>query len=98
MNRFSFERNRKKLECPDCGSTQVETQLIKDRFQYGSGPKAVELEALVPFRKCIDCGFEYTDSEAEDSRHEAICRHLKVMAPAQIIELRRQYSLSRAVF
>ena len=86
------------FECPDCGSTQVETQFVADKFEYGSGANAVELEALVPFRKCNNCGFEYTDYEAEERRHEAICRHLGVMPPASVVALRKGYRLSRLQF
>ncbi|MGO9274786.1 MAG: type II TA system antitoxin MqsA family protein [Terriglobia bacterium] len=85
-------------ECPNCGSTHVETRTLPDRFQYGSAPKAVELEALVPFRKCADCGFEFTDSDAEDARHEAVCRHLGVMTPSEVRALREEYGLTRAEF
>lgn len=86
------------LECPNCGSKRVESRIARDVFQYGSGPKAVQLEAAVPFRKCADCGFEFTDAEAEDLRHEAICHHLEVMTPAEIVALRKELGLTRAQF
>jgi DNA-binding transcriptional regulator YiaG len=86
------------IECPDCGSTNIETRKLKDRFQYGSGSKAVELEALVPFHRCIDCGFEFTGMEAEDARHEAICRHLGVMSPIEVVGVRQRYGMTRAEF
>jgi DNA-binding transcriptional regulator YiaG len=85
-------------ECPNCGSTNVTTRRSIDRFVYGSGSDAVELKANVPFRRCSDCTFEYTDSEAEDIRHEAVCRHLGVMAPAEVLDLRDSYDLTRAEF
>lgn len=86
------------IECPNCGSTKVETRRLKDRFQYGTGSKAVELEALVPFHRCADCGFEFTDAEAEDARHEAICRHLEVMPPIDVVGVRQRYGMTRAAF
>jgi len=86
------------IDCPNCGSTKVETRKLKDRFQYGSGSKAVELEALVPFHKCADCGFEFTDAEAEDTRHEAICRHLGMMPPIEVVGVRQRYGMTRAAF
>lgn len=98
MRNHRIPSKQKVFECPDCGSTQVETKLAVDRFDYGSGDNIVELEALVPFRKCSNCGFEYTDYEAEDKRHEAICRHLGVMPPAEVVALRKQYDLSRVQF
>lgn len=86
------------IECPDCGSTNVETRKLKDRFQYGSGSRAVELEALVPFHRCSDCGFEFTGADAEDARHEAVCRHLKVMPPIEVVGVRQRYGMTRAAF
>src|SRR5215510_3253568 len=86
------------FECPDCGSNQVDTVNATDRFQYGTGPKAVELEAVIPFRKCKDCGFEYTDAEAEDLRHAAVCRHLGVYQPSEVVDIRKRYGLTQAEF
>jgi DNA-binding transcriptional regulator YiaG len=85
-------------ECPNCGSKNVTSRISIDRFQYGNGPDAVQLEANIPFRRCNDCAFEYTDSEAEDIRHEAVCRHLGVMVPAEVLEIRISYGLTRAEF
>lgn len=86
------------FHCPNCGSTRVETQIVNDSFEYGTGPKAVKLEADVPFRKCLDCGFEYTDSEAEDIQHEAVCRHLRLLTPSEIVAVRTHFGPTRAEF
>lgn len=86
------------VECPNCGSNKVTTRLSLDRFAYGSGPDAVQLEATIPFRRCADCAFGYTDSEAEDIRHEVVCHHLGVMAPTEVLGLRISYGLTRAEF
>lgn len=84
--------------CPDCGAARVETEWGTDRFKYGDGPAAVELSAEVPFRKCANCGFEYTDSEAEEARSAAIRKHLKVLLPAEIAGVRHSYEMTRAEF
>jgi hypothetical protein len=55
-----------------------------ERFQYGDGAKAVELEAQVPLRICQSCGFEYFDEAAETARHESVCKHLKRLPPRLI--------------
>ena len=86
------------INCPNCGSSRVDTHRQADLFPYGTGDAAVELSAVVPFRECAECGFEFTDAEAEDARHEAICRHLGVMAPQQVAEVRGQYRMTRAAF
>ncbi len=92
------EHKSTSVECPNCGSSNVTTRVSLDRFAYGNGPDAVQLEANIPFHRCADCAFEYTDSEAEDIRHEAVCRHLGVMAPTEVLSLRNSYGLTRAEF
>lgn len=87
------------LRCPDCGDANVTTEMVEERFGYDMGADAVELRAIVPMRTCHACGFRYTDAEGEDARHEAVCRHLGVMTPAQIRHLRGTlHGLSRAEF
>src|SRR5207249_3572020 len=85
-------------ECPNCGERGIETRFVRDAFKYGSGPKAVTLEAMIPFRRCPKCEFEYTDGEAEDLRHEAVCRHLNVMTPTEVVEIRKSHRLNREQF
>ncbi len=100
MNRYKSipEVNAAEYECPNCGSKSVQTRIALDRFDYGAGSKAVQLQANIPFRKCGDCGFEYTDSEAEDIKHEVVCRHLGLLLPSEIIAIREKFRVSRAEF
>jgi len=41
---------------------------------------------------------EFTDESAEVLKHAAVCKHLGVMTPAEILDLRRRYGLSRGDF
>jgi putative zinc finger/helix-turn-helix YgiT family protein len=65
-------------------------------FPYGRGEDAVEISVRLPVRKCRKCSFEFFDEEAEDLRHEAVCRHLGRLTPQQIKDLREKYGFSRA--
>jgi DNA-binding transcriptional regulator YiaG len=47
---------------------------------------------------CTDCSLEYTDEAGERLRHEAICRHLGILSPAEIVAIRERYGLSRRQF
>lgn len=85
-------------ECPNCGSTALQTRVLPDRFTYGSGTAAVELCADVPFHRCADCQFEFTGAEAEDARHEAVCRYLRVMSPGEVRAVRGKYEMTRLHF
>src|SRR5437660_10670794 len=84
--------------CPECGHSVIETRWADCPFPYGTGPETVELNVRLPVRKCANCGFEFLDEEAEDLRHEAVCRHLGVLTPAEIRALRESLGLSRADF
>jgi DNA-binding transcriptional regulator YiaG len=86
------------IECPNCGTLGVQTRFANDKFKYGLGSEAVQLEVKIPFRRCPHCQFEYTDAEAEDIRHEVICRHLQRMIPDEVAGVRKRYNLRRDVF
>ena len=70
------------IQCPVCAGAEVRTTMEIETFLYGEDPNAAELTARVPVRTCDSCGFQFTDFEAEQARHEVICRHLGVMRPA----------------
>ncbi len=87
------------LSCPDCESDRVVTEWIDHRFPYGRDDSAIELSARIPVRRCEECGDQFLDAEAEDLMHEAVCRHLGVMTPREVRDIRRQSGrLSRAEF
>ena len=81
--------------CDMCGTPGLKTELVRDPFIYGAGDDGVELVVEIPVRTCSSCG-PYTDDHAEDIRHDEVCRHLGVLTPAEIRELRAKYDLSRA--
>jgi YgiT-type zinc finger domain-containing protein len=82
--------------CPNCGSTAIATINERQSFQYGKeGP---QLEAVVPVHSCSECGFQYTDSAAEDARDHAVREHLDVQLPEEIVAIRKGHGLSRADF
>lgn len=84
--------------CESCGASGLRTELVRDPFIYGSGEGAVELIADLPVHSCPQCGASYRGEEAETLQHEAVCRHLGVLTPAEIRALRRRHDMSRAAF
>jgi putative zinc finger/helix-turn-helix YgiT family protein len=84
--------------CLNCGSSDLRTSREREEFPYGVGEEQVMLSAMVPVRKCGACGFDYTDDEAEDARHAAVCRHLGVMTPREVESVRKRLDMSRAEF
>jgi len=67
-------------------------------FQYGSGSSDVDITVEVPVHKCNLCEFEYLDEVGETIKHEAICEHLGVLPPSEILKLRENRNMSRAQF
>jgi len=86
------------LRCPVCGHEDIRTTPTEDTFTYGVGQNAVQITVTVPVRTCAKCGYQYTDDAAEDVRHEAVCRHLGVLMPREIVSLREKYGLSPGEF
>ncbi len=81
--------------CDMCGTPGLRTELVRDPFIYGAGDDGVELVVDIPVRTCSSCG-PYTDDRAEDIRHDEVCRHLGVLTPTEIRDLRAKYDISRA--
>jgi putative zinc finger/helix-turn-helix YgiT family protein len=84
--------------CDQCDAHDVRMSLNDEQFFYGEGPDAVELKARVAVWTCGQCEFAYTDGDAEEARHEAVCHHLRVLPPAKIRLIRESYGLSQAEF
>ena len=87
-----------KIICPSCGENEFSISTEKDHFVFGCDDDAVELTAYVPVHTCDNCEFQFTSGDADDIRHEAICRHLGRMPPKAIRGLRKASDLSRADF
>src|SRR6516162_482732 len=84
--------------CDECGKRAVRVSFREQRFVYGAGSDAVELSARVPVWACEQCGNAYTEGDAEDLRHEAVCRHLGVLSPSDVRTTRERYGMSQAEF
>lgn len=91
-------KSPKHLNCPECDSRDIFTTFEVETVPYGSGSEAVNLTCRVPVRKCKTCGFAFTDDEAEEIRHDVVCRHLKVLTPKEVLGIRTRYGLSRNAF
>ena len=84
--------------CPLCDGEPIVTIQRIDTFDYGSGASAVTLKVDLPVRCCTECDFEFVDHKGERLRHEAVCRHLGVLTPAEVRGVREQYGMTRAAF
>jgi putative zinc finger/helix-turn-helix YgiT family protein len=71
---------------------------IEHRFNYGLDPQAIELRCKLPLRICEVCGNQFIDHVGETIRHETVCRHLGVMTPQEVQDLRETYHATQAQF
>lgn len=83
--------------CEFCGG-RAETRQEKVSFKYGAGDDEAVLSVVVPVVHCSDCGESYMGEEAEILRHEAVCKHLGRLTPAQVKAIRDQYELTQEEF
>lgn len=85
-----------KKECPDCGEVAVFPERLAQKFLYGIRGKEVELSADVTVWTCRACGFSFTEGEAEEARHQAVCHYLGVLTPSEIQGIRKRHGLTQA--
>ena len=95
INPSSSEEN---IICHMCGSSDVHIRKEEDRFEYGNAEPGVFLSAIVDVYRCNECSIEYTDSKADDLRHEAVCNYLGRLTPKEIFRIRESMDMSQKEF
>ena len=73
--------------CPICDGP-AESLWCLHKFTYGVGDDAVELRTDLPYGRCAACDLEFLDSDGERCKHEAVCKHLGVLSPWEIKDIR----------
>ena len=97
-SKTNIQAVQSELTCPLCGRPGITTSWNPLVFNYGPEESTVELTVYGPVRRCEDCEFEYLDEEAERLKHEAVCRHLGVLSPAEVRRIREGFDMTRAKF
>ena len=82
-------------ECVACGAIDTCRRVAVEKFPYLDGEHQVILEARVPVLECASCGTQFTEGDAEEIRHDAVCRYLGRLTPAEVKAVREQYRLSQ---
>ncbi|RYY04871.1 MAG: YgiT-type zinc finger protein [Gammaproteobacteria bacterium] len=82
--------------CECCGEMAVTETTKRMPIEYGDGDDAIVLYAQVPVFVCKSCEFEYTDSRAEDIRHDTICKHLNLLTSVELKSMRNDLGWSVA--
>jgi putative zinc finger/helix-turn-helix YgiT family protein len=79
----------------------LRAETITDRFEYeADGDKVTIVAEGVPVRTCdnLECRERLSGPEAARIRHEAICRALGLLTPAEIQAIRERLGPSREKF
>lgn len=99
MNNISVDNNAVATPCcPICESNKIEENYEREEFEYGSGNKKALLNTYIPINRCAECGYEFVGHKAMALRHEAICKHLRLLTPREIQELRFKLELTQKRF
>ncbi|HEY7153563.1 MAG TPA: type II toxin-antitoxin system MqsA family antitoxin [Gemmataceae bacterium] len=88
---MSTEKEGQGRRCPSCGHQPLVAQRIRDEFEYGPDEQRITIVAeAVPVLVCPACGEVLYGPEAAAVRHQAICRALGLLSPAEIKALRER--------
>ena len=90
--------HHRQSSCPQCEGSRVTTSMQDYEYVYGTGASAVKLNVKIPVHNCLQCELEYTDYEAQEIKHNALCQHFGVLNPDKIKQLRERYDVSRSAF
>ncbi len=85
------------MRCPDCDGTFTK-KWQETTIPYGLGADAADVPARLPLFTCIGCGLQILDEEGERIKNEAICKHLGILSPREIKEIREQHGMTRDEF
>lgn len=92
------QTNGESFQCPDCESFEVRTTWKEHSFRYGLEDNACDIVASLPFRSCPNCHLEFLDHVGEQLMHDAVCKHLGLLTPNEILRLRESQGFSRQQF
>jgi putative zinc finger/helix-turn-helix YgiT family protein len=84
--------------CLACGATALTRRVESQSFDYVEGKTTTVLTADVPMYHCRSCEFDFMGEDGSQSRDLAVRRHLGVLSPSSICEVRGAWGLTRAAF
>ncbi len=85
--------------CPTCCKGRMHPRRVTERFPYEvDGETTLVVAENVPVHVCEKCGEQLSGPEAARLRHEAICRALGLLTPAEIRSIRERLGLTQKQF
>jgi putative zinc finger/helix-turn-helix YgiT family protein len=88
---MSVDKEVEGRRCASCNQQPLVARRIRDEFEYGPDDERLTVIAEdVPVLVCPACGETLYGPEAAAVRHQAICRTLGLLSPAEIKALRER--------
>ncbi len=85
--------------CPTCYKGRMHPKRVAERFPYELDGETAEVVAEnVPVEVFDNCGEQLSGPEAARIRHEAICRALGLLTPAEIRSIRERLGMTQEQF
>lgn len=86
-------------KCPVCDSSEITHDIIKEKIKtFDRNSNEIEVPVELNLNICQSCGFQYTTDNEAELKHEAICHHLGLLSPKEILDVRGTYNLSQNDF
>jgi ribosomal protein L31 len=64
------------MKCNFC-SSEIKTEIVEQKFEYGIKPNSAILSAMVEVETCENCQLSFTGEQGENAREEAVNKYLK---------------------
>ena len=85
--------------CECCEAGRLVTEYRSDSFEHEGETGTVAIKAnRVPFEVCNSCKSTFVTRDTLRARHEALCRQLGLITPAETLQIREHHGLNRARF
>ena len=79
-------RDSERMQCPGCGAAALKWSRKRSDVTYRDRTgTAQRTHAMVRVATCATCGFAVRPPESLMAEHSAICRHIGVLAPEDIV-------------
>jgi DNA-binding transcriptional regulator YiaG len=84
------------MQCPGCGAAALKWSRKRSDVTYRDRTgTAQRTHAMVRVATCATCGFAVRPPESLMAEHSAICRHIGVLAPEDIVAARQRLGITQ---
>lgn len=92
----SNTKSNPKTRCDDCGGDAYDAVVRKEMTVKHEGKQHLIVVDDLPVLRCEKCGELFGDNRTDSRIQEALCQHLGVLTPAEILRSRGFWGLTQA--